>query len=550
MSLKGYRWRYLFTEIRPPEELVKKYGYLLAQLLVNRGLEAPPREEKISVPKKGLPNIDKAAERILHTIKSGEPIFIFGDYDADGLTSTAIFYKLLKQLGAKKVVACVPERGEGYGLQPPAVETFYKYANGKGGLIVALDNGTKEIETIAYAKRLGFDVVIFDHHTPGETLPDCILVNPKAEEDTPQFLKDLSTAGLAFLFAKYLQKEGYKIEAERFADLSAVGTVADVVPLSGINAKIVSKGLKNISEGVFSSKGLKVLFENLELENPNGRDIAFRIAPRINSFGRMDNANDGLEFLKSDNEDLVLKLFGKMEILNLRRKRLTSVATERVRRYYEEAPSKGLIYVAKDIPHGVLGIVAGRITSELGIPSVIMTIEGDTAVGSSRSPEGINIVKVLEKLDPLMERWGGHSQAAGLSVKVENLERFKEEFLSEVSKYEPAPPTLEIDFFLEPKKFRENPRLVEVLKRLEPYGEGNRHPTFVFEDRLVSFSRTRYGYRLNFERNGTMFVYCDSSCKIPSYYNGARVRVVYIVENPSNMFLSVEDMKIVNRRGN
>jgi single-stranded-DNA-specific exonuclease len=372
------------------------------------------------------------------------------------------------------------------------------------------------------------------------------LVNPKVKEDSPQFLKDLSTAGLAYLFAKYLEKLGYPIDAELYLDLSAVGTVADVANLSPLNAKIVSKGLENIKRGIFSSEGLRILFGRLNLTEPNGRDIAFRIAPRINAFGRMDNAHKGLKFLATEKGEIALNLYREMELLNSRRKELTQRATREVLKAFKERPQKGLVYVSDKIPHGVLGIVAGRVTSELGIPSVVLAIDGDKAVGSSRSPQGINIVKVLEKLDPLMERWGGHAQAAGLTVRLSNLKKFEEMFLSEVSKYKPEPPTLEIDFPLEPRRLRENGSLREILKKLEPYGEGNKYPTFVFEDRLISFKRTPYGYKLSFERNGELFFNCESECEIPNYYRGAKVRVVYIVENPSKAFLSAEDMKIVN----
>ncbi len=544
MSLKGYRWEYLFKKIVPPPGLVRKYGRLLAQLLVNRGFETPPREEKILLPLSVIPNFEKAFERILKAVKTGEVIFIFGDYDADGLTSTAIFYKLLKRLGAKKVYPVVPERGEGYGLLPQWVDVFYKVVNGGGGLIIALDNGTKEVETVTYAKRLGFDVVIFDHHTPGDRLPNCILVNPKVS-NSPQYLKDLSTAGLVYLFAKYLEKLGYPIDAEVYLDLSALGTVADVATLSPLNAKIVAKGLQNIKRGIFSSKGLKILFGKLKLIDPNGRDIAFKVAPRINAFGRMGKARRGLKFLATEREDFALNLYKEMELLNTKRKKLSQSATEEVLKFYEKHPSRGLVYVSKKLPKGVLGIVAGRVASSLGIPTVVMAADKDEVVGSARSPEGIDIVKVLEKLDHLMVRWGGHSQAAGLTLKPSNLRRFEEEFLQEVSRYEPEPPPLEIDFPLNPKRLRESSRLREVLRTLEPYGEGNRHPTFVFEDVLLSFERTPYGYRLTFKENGEMYLNCDGNCTIPNRYRGARVRVAYIVENPAKPLLSVEDLKII-----
>ncbi len=545
-SLKGYRWRYLFLQNKPEEALIKKYGYLLAQLLVNRGLEKLPYEGLRAFPSPDLlPNINRALEIITDAVKNNEPILIFGDYDVDGITSTAAFTKILKRLGAKKVFPLVPNRDGGYGINPKVVEKFSKYCNGKG-LIVTLDNGTKEIETLSLAKKEGLKVVIFDHHTPGEELPDAVIVNPKIEDNIPFGFRDLSTAGLVFLFATYLRRQGFEnINPLEYLDLAALGTVADVSPLSFTNFLLVKFGLEQLRSLKTDHLGLKLLLQKLNIapELLNEHDIAFRIAPRLNAFGRLSEASKGLKLLLTENREEALKLLREMEDINERRKRITKVATEKVLQYYERSPSNALIYKFTNISKGIVGIVAGRVTASLGIPSIIFSADGKKAVGSARSPEGINIVKILEKLSHLLERWGGHSQAAGLTLREENLDRFKELFEKEINRHRVEKPVLEIDLKLEPNYLTQH--AMRNLKKLSPYGAGNRPPTFVFEDILVSVSETPYGYRLGFKNQKRLFFLNVNSKreKIPPNWLGKKVEVAYIVNNPDRGEISVEDIR-------
>ncbi len=543
MSFKGYRWRYLFKERKPSPERVRRHGLLLAQLLENRGLSLPShllgRKRSFHIS-----DLEKAASRILDFVKKDLPILIFGDYDVDGLTSTALFYKTLKRLGAKKVLPYVPERSEGYGLSPKLVETFAKYSEGKG-LIVALDNGTKEVETVKRARELGLEVVIFDHHTPDGKLPEATIVNPKVG-DGPKYLKDLSTVGLVYLFAKHLEKLGFSVEADRYLDLVALGTVADVSPLSELNALFVREGLKLLSEGKSSSVGLSLLAERLSKWSPfSEHDIAFRFAPRLNAYGRMENAKEGLKFLITEREEVAKSLLAKMDELNRRRKKLAEMATKSAIEYFEKNPSKALVYISDRLTKGILGIVAGRITASLGVPSVVFASDGKVAVGSSRSPEGLNIVEILKKLSPLLLRWGGHSQAAGLSVSLENFEAFKEAFLKEVEDFNPEPPTLDVDFPLSPLQVRSNRTIGRILKLLSPYGAGNPYPTFVFDDVLVDFKRTSYGYKLRFRENGDFFLNLEREQIIPPSYKGRKVRVVFSVRNADTLDMAVEDFKVL-----
>ena len=541
-SFRNLRWRYLFKEKKPSSELVEKYGRFLAQLLVNRNLTEPPRGKLVSVK---LKEMEEAFETIKRHIKNNSYILVFGDYDVDGLTSTALFYNLLKEIGAKRVIPTVPERSEGYGLSPQIVKKFANYTEGKG-LIIALDNGTNEVETVELAKNLGIDVVIFDHHTPGKNLPDTVIVNPKIHEEVPQYLKDLSTVGLVFIFGLFLERKGFNLDVKRFLDLVALGTVADVSPLSELNFKLVREGLKLLSQKRSSSLGLLYMVEQLYKGVPfSGNDLAFKFVPRLNAFGRMDNARRGLKFLITGQREHAKKLFYEMEKLNLSRRRLTQRLTQKIISSFKGKTPKGVVYASPEIRKGVSGIIAGRLTSMWGVPSVVFASDGEIAVGSARSPQGLNIVKVLEKLSPLLERWGGHSQAAGLSVKRSKLKEFEEAFLYEVEKLTWEPPELGIDFPIEPLKLKRYPKLLEVLKELEPYGSGNPYPTFVFEDRLVDFTRTPYGYKLSFERNGSYYFNLDEDRIIPPTFKGRKVRVVYTVRNVDRFDLSVEDFQLL-----
>ena len=542
-SFRNLRWRYLFKEKKPSPDLVKKYGKFLAQLLVNRDLSEPPGRKPVPA---HLKELEKAFNTIERYIKNNSYILVFGDYDVDGLTSTALFYNLLKEIGAKRVIPIVPERTEGYGLSPEIVKKFANYTEGKG-LIVALDNGTKEVKTVELAKKLGLEVVIFDHHTPGDTVPDAVIVNPKLHKKAPQYLKDLSTVGLVFLFGLFLEKKGFELNAKRFLDLVALGTVADVSPLSELNFKLVREGLKLLSQKRSSSLGLLHMVERFYNKAPfSENDLAFKFVPRLNAFGRMDSARLGLKFLLTSQRETAKRLYEEMENLNFHRRRLTQQLTQKIVRKFRGKAPKGIVYASREIKKGVSGIIAGRLTSMWGVPSVVFASDGEVAVGSARSPQGLNIVKILEKLSPLLERWGGHSQAAGLSVKVEKLEEFKEAFLQEVQKVSWEPPEIGIDFPIEPTKFKEMPQLLELLKILEPYGSGNPYPTFVFEDILTDFVRTPYGYKLSFKRNGSYYMNLDEDKTIPTTLKGKKVRVVYTVRNIDRFDLTVEDFQVVN----
>jgi single-stranded-DNA-specific exonuclease len=545
ITFKGYRWEFKFKKVKPSEEAVKKYGLLVAQLLANRGLKSPPAELGAASPSE-LPFAAEAAEKILDAVKKNKTIVLFGDYDVDGITSTALMKRFLKKLGAKKVRAVVPERHWGYGLSPAAAQTVTKLA--PEGLVIALDNGTKEVESVKVLHQRGWECVIFDHHELGQKLPDAPLVNPKLLDQDPLGLKDLSTVGLVYLFGRYLESFGFELEAEAYLDLVALGTVADVSPMGPTNARLVAEGLKLLREGESRVPVLRLLTERLALRHLNEQDISFKLAPRFNAFGRMGKANLGLKSLLAESEEEAGRLLEAMERLNEERKRLTEKATAAVLSYYDRNPSEALVFYSPQLPKGILGIIAGRSAAVLGVPTVVLSRGGGgELVGSSRSPEGLDIVEVLKELDDLMLRWGGHPQAAGLSLKAERLGEFKLRFTEAVRRKKFQPPALEVDFPIEPLKLKNTPKLLELLDQLSPFGVRNPFPTFVFDDTLKDFRKTRYGYRLQFEKNGSMFINTEGEReKIPPVVRNRKVRVVYQLTNPLRGDMTAVDFMVIS----
>lgn len=542
-SFKGLKWEYLYKKVNPDKGLINRYGRFLGQLLANRGLKEPPASGG-RASYELLPDVEEAAHEILRAVKEDIPIVVFGDYDVDGLTSTALFSKLLKRLGARNFKPVVPERTLGYGLTPEVVKKITSLA--PEGLIVALDNATKEVEAVKEALKNGWRVVIFDHHEVGDELPPVPLVNPKRFEENPLGIRELSTVGLVYLFAEYLTTLGYDLEVESFLDLVAVGTVADVAPMGVTNANLVSKGLQLLENGEGSSIALARLIQNLNLRGLNEQDIAFRIAPRLNAFGRMGRARAGLDFLLSEEEGKVLNYLEFMERLNKVRKELSDSATKQLLEIYLKQPAPAFVFYSPRLPKGILGIIAGRLSSVLGIPTVVFSKSEDgTLVGSSRSPEGLNIVEVLSQMEDLMTRWGGHAQAAGLSIRPEKLPEFKERFTSLVERTAFEPPALEIDFPIPPKVLKNSSNLTELLKTLAPFGPGNPQPTFVFDDILLEVEPSRYGYRLTFRDNGSFYVNVEKGQKInrAALIVGRKVRVVYTVQNLSRREFSIVDFK-------
>ncbi|MBQ5810226.1 MAG: single-stranded-DNA-specific exonuclease RecJ [Clostridia bacterium] len=456
---------------------------LVALIAINRGVDTPEKLDEFLAEDPFLPSpfsmagMYEAAIRIRSALENGEHITIFGDYDCDGVTATAIVYNYLVSKGAEADYY-IPEReGEGYGMSAAAVEAI----KGRGtSLIITVDNGIRAINEIDLAAQLGIDTVVTDHHLPGDDLPRAAaLVDPHLPY-CQAGLQELSGAGVALMLVAAV--EG--VEAEEmlcsFAPLAALGTVADVVPLLGANRVIVREGLAAINAG--ENKVINALYTAAAGKLPvTSESLAFVVAPRINAAGRMGSAEKALKLLIQEDSENIAE---SAEFLCSRNTERRTAEQEILAEAIESTEANGYCYdrvvivEGKGWHCGVVGIVASCIAERYGRPAIVLSGENGVYTGSGRSIEGFNLYDALCSCSHLFEKFGGHSGAAGLTIKGENLEEFRR-CVNDYAKAQDMPvPTLNIDCRLNPAAV--NVAMVQRLSQLEPYGAGNPVPLFGF----------------------------------------------------------------------
>ncbi len=476
-----------------------------SQVLINRGVTSVeaakrflhPSLQQLSDPYL-LAGMDEAVSRIVLAITRNEVIGIAGDYDADGVTSTALLVRFFAALGISTPF-CVPHRIEdGYGFHRSGVDALA--ADGVK-LIVTVDTGSTAYDAIDYAASLGIDVVVTDHHEVPEKLPRAVaVINPKREDSRFPFRK-LAGVGVAFNLAvairQRLREIGYFTDARPeprlrdLLDLVAVGTVADVVPLLDENRLFVKYGLEELKRT--TNKGLQALkiISGLEAHQISAMTVAFRIAPRINAAGRLDDASRAVKLLTTDNAEEAATLAQSLHQFNQKRQQTEEVILREVDstlRSNEELKDRmGLVLAGEAWHPGVIGIVASRICDQHKKPVAVIAIEGDICRGSVRSVGEVNIVDVLKNCSDLLVRFGGHTHAAGFSVErskiAEFAARFNEEVTSRITD-DDRHDKIAIDAELEPSEV--NAQLVSELELLEPFGEGNPEPTFALRELQVA----------------------------------------------------------------
>ena len=519
------------------ESLSKALGMhpQIVALLEKRGISSVEEAKRFLYPQledmhpaSGIANIDKAAARIQEAIDKKEKILIFGDYDCDGISATTIMTLFLKGRGAE-VYYNIPRRQDGYGLSETAVEQVVeKYLP---DLMITVDCGITSVVEVEYAQDLGVDVIVTDHHEPQDELPDCIVVNPKLGND--EALRNLCGAGVAM---KLVEALSTKAEADSYLDLAALATVADVVPLLGENRIIVHYGLKALKES--KRKGLRALIRSCELEDVTAMDVGFRIAPRINALGRLNDEADVVELFLTDDDFVVRELVEKVGAANTARQTLTKQLAQEAYlklRDYDLTGNRVIVLWDDKWETGVLGLVAARLAQEFYRPVVLLSNVGDCFKGSARSIPGVNLFASLQAVENRLLGFGGHMGAAGMSVRRENLKVFAEELNEYLAK------TYDEDVFV-PKKqadirFDKNAmqtRFFEDLARLEPFGEGNPSPKFVVSSadcRLTRINETEhvkckmnadvdlvyfggYGHLAALKTGATFDYYCDAAKKV------------------------------------
>jgi len=466
---------------------------LLAGILAARGITDPTEaltllagEEELSDPML-LTDMDKACARILEAIDKEQTIVVYGDYDVDGVTATALLYQHLKGMGAS-VKCMLPSReGDGYGLSKNAIQSIHD----KGcQLIVTVDNGISALEEAEFAASLGVDLIVTDHHLPHDALPKAVaVVDPRRADDHSPF-KGLCGAGVAFKLCAALDGCPPEEMLDYCGDLAAVGTVADVMPLTGENRTLVKAGLKLLQQT--DRPGISALLEEVGLEGKpiTAENVSYAIAPRINAAGRMDNAVTALQLVLCEDEERAAELAHKLNEINVARQETEQEIVKAAQQQLDAEPSiledRVILIWGRDWHPGVIGIVASRLVEKTGRPVIVVSVdEHGEGKGSGRSVQGFNLHECIASCEDILLRFGGHAMAAGLSVREENLPELRRR-LNEWAARECAvlfTPPLECDLSIHLDRIT-----VESVRRLEqlaPYGAENPTPVFVLEKAVI-----------------------------------------------------------------
>ena len=428
-----------------------------------------------------LPDMEKACERIKSAIDACEKITIFGDYDADGVTSTALLYSYLSKVGAN-VDYYIPDRaGEGYGMNVSAIETLKERGT---KLIITVDNGISAIEEIEKAKELEIDVVVTDHHQAGEVLPDAVAVVDPHRKDCELDFREWAGVGVAFKLVSALASCDVYDLLEDYGDILAIGTIADIVSLKGENRILVRAGLAVLNEALINGtlrKGLKALIdESGATKNMTSMNAAFRIAPRINAAGRMGSAERAIKLLLTDDNDEATLLAAEISSANAERQSTESGITEFAENYIEKHPeikfSKVIVVDGENWHQGVIGIVASRLCEKYGKPCIVISKNGETAKGSGRSIDGFSLYEALSFCKDILVQYGGHKLAAGLTVETEKIDEFRKMINEYAESVDDILPVLKLDCKLNPASI--NLDMLSVINILEPFGAENPQPLF------------------------------------------------------------------------
>ena len=505
-------------EVRPlDKERAAAYGvpFFLAMLMNIRGLDdaAHLREflgegEPLSDPFL-LKDMDKAAARITRAVDNMEKIAVYGDYDADGVTSTAMLYSYLETRGAD-VIFYIPQReGEGYGMNIGAVE----YLKEQGvSLIVTVDNGISSVQEVARANELGIDVVVTDHHRPQEILPDAVAVVDAYRPDDTSPYKHFSGVGIAFKLLMALEDGAGDVEdlLEAYSDLAAIGTIGDIVPLTGENRTLIRAGLERLSQS--DRPGVQALLENAGVAGKalTSTNVAFTLVPRINATGRMGAPERAVRLLISGYEEEAEVLSEEICADNEERRRVEAEIAEAA---FADIEAKGymkdrvVVVDGENWHHGVIGIVASRVTERCGKPCMIISRGETEAKGSGRSIEGFSLFEAICACGDLLIKFGGHPMAAGITLKPENIEAFRKRINQYAAEHFPQMPTqtVTLDCKLNPAALSVS--MAQSLTQLEPFGNGNPQPVFgLFNMELSNVTPVGGGghLRLTLEKNGAV----------------------------------------------
>ena len=492
------KWECYEVDNKKVKELVDQYGIneLLARILVNKNITNKNDMSIFMNPTRKdfhdpflMPDMEIAINRLLKAIENNQKIIIYGDYDADGITSTTVLKLFLEERGMD-VSTYIPNRlNEGYGLNKGAIKEIY---DDGFRLMVTVDCGISGIEEVEYANSLGIEMIITDHHEPAESLPNAIAVVDAKRKDNEYPFNQLAGVGVVFKVIQALSMRLGLDEKEylKYLDIVCIGTISDIVPLVDENRVIAKLGLKLVAQT--RNIGLRALIEIIGFKNIDSSSVSFGIAPRINACGRMGNEKLALDLFLCKDKDEVTKLAVKLNEYNIERQSIEKQMYDEAAEIIDEnEKDKACIIVGKEgWHHGIIGIVSSKITEMYFKPSILICFDRNEGKGSGRSIPGFDLHEALMNCKQYLKKFGGHAMAVGVTVDKSEFGKFKSE-LEEYAKncnVDKIVPIINVDSELSLKDT--NVESVKSLSLLEPYGEANKMPLFLFRNLKINSIRS------------------------------------------------------------
>lgn len=474
-------------------EITAQFGELLGGVMLSRGITTLDRAREffgcssLSDPLL-MKDMESAVDVIRQALDEGKKITVYGDYDCDGVTSTAMLYGYLDAMGAE-VEYYIPDRSEGYGMNIPALEKILDQGT---ELIITVDNGVSAVEEAEYIRQRGAQLVITDHHQPPQELPVCeACVNPHRQDDNSPF-KELCGAGVVLKLLCALE-EDEEFVMEQYAELAAVGTIGDVMPLVGENRYIVRRGIEDIraSQNIGIDRLLRTA--GVSPESVDATTVAFSICPRINAAGRIAAADKAVQLLMADSPEQAGLLSEELNLMNENRRAEEARIMEDVSRQLESDPSilreRVLVVSGEGWHHGVIGIVAARLLEKYGKPVLMISVENGEARGSARGIDGFSIYKLLDRCSRVLTKFGGHPKAGGFSLPADRVEDFRQMVYAFCRECYPKMPEYTVSADMEITGDRLTEEALNSLSQLEPCGEGNQRPVFLLRNCTVESKR-------------------------------------------------------------
>ena len=492
------KWEFYDVNENKVKEIAKKFNIseLLARIILNRGLETEKEIKVFLEPTRNdfydpflLPDMKKAVDRIINAINSKEKTIIYGDYDVDGITSITVLKKFLSERGLE-VDAYIPNRlEEGYGLNKSAIEENIK---DKYTLMITVDCGISGIEEVDFCNSIGIETIITDHHEQGESLPNAYAVIDAKRKDNKYPFRELAGCGVVF---KLIQAISIKLNLDakeylKYLDIVCVGTISDIVPLIDENRVITKLGLKLVKQT--KNLGLKQIILSSGYKKIDSNTISFGVAPRINACGRMGHQEEALRLFLTEDIEEAKNITDKLNTYNIQRQaKEKEIYEQAIKELQKKDINKfsTIVLSGQNWHHGVIGIVASRLTEKFFKPTILICFEENMGKGSGRSVPGFDLHDALAKSSVYLEKYGGHAMAVGISLKKEMYNNFKEklESIAEEQDIKQIVQVIKIDSIITSKDL--NKKTVKELEKLEPFGEKNKMPVFLFKNIKINSIR-------------------------------------------------------------